>query len=56
MKMMTLGGTGASTPAPVSNPSKLRQQLEEALKSNPGQKQQILNKAKEMGVDITGLE
>ena len=56
MKMMTLGGTGASTPAPVSNPSKLRQQLEEALKSNPGQKQQILDKAKEMGVDITGLE
>lgn len=56
MKMMTLGGSGTPTPAPVSNPSKLRRQVEEALKSKPGQKQQILNKAKEMGVDITGLE
>jgi len=47
---------GQTTPTATSNPEKLRQQVEEAIKSKPAQKQQILNKAKEMGVDITGLE
>ena len=49
------GQAGPTVPAPAAQPQNLRPQVEEALRLEPGRREEILKQATEMGVDIKGL-